>query len=85
MDAMYDESALEQLASEVFTLPSMLLDQSAAFAAAERMYATHRAGVRFYSDFRRVTSVAEMMAMTQSSQAEESADDVIEDEEVSTS
>lgn len=85
MDAMYDESALEQLASEVFTLPSMLLDQSAAVAAAERMYATHRAGVRFYSDFRRVISVAEMMAMAQGAQTEDSAEDLVEDEEVSAS
>jgi hypothetical protein len=87
MDAMYDESSLDRLAAEVYTLPSMLLDQTAAVAAAERMYTTHRAGVRFYSDFRRVISVAEMMAMTQGpldeEPGEETVDPIAEDETVS--
>ncbi len=78
MDAMYDESSLDRLAAEVYTLPSMLLDQTAAVAAAERMYATHRAGVRFYSDFRRVISVAEMMAMVQVPVEEESSEEAVE-------
>ncbi len=78
MDAMYDESSLDRLAAEVYTLPSMLLDQTAAVAAAERMYATHRAGVRFYSDFRRVISVTEMMAMTQGRLDDESSEETID-------
>lgn len=86
MDALYDEDTLEELNSEVFTLPSMLIDQSAAVAAAERMYANHRAGVRFYSDFRRVTSVAEMMALAQAANPqEESSDETIDDEEAMSS
>ena len=66
MDAMYDEATLEQdeelQGSELFTVPAMLIDQSAALQAAQRMYSNHRAGVRFFSDFRRTMSVAEMMA-----------------------
>jgi hypothetical protein len=67
MDAMYEETmtleqAEEQLGNELFTVPTMLIDQSAALEAAQRMYSNHRAGVRFFSDFRRTMSVAEMMA-----------------------
>ncbi len=87
MDAMYDESSLDRLAAEVYTLPSMLLDQTEAVAAAERMYATHKAGVRFYSDFRRVISVTEMMALAQGPNSqetsEESAEETVVDETVS--
>lgn len=75
MEALYEETELEQLSSEVFTLPSILIDQSAAVAAAERMYSNHRAGVRFYSDFRRVISVAEMMAMNPAVQVCDAAED----------
>lgn len=86
MDALYDEDTLESPHGDVFTLPSILMDQSAAMAAAERMYANHRAGVRFYSDFRRVTSVAEMMALNQvADPIEESSDETIDDEEAMTS
>lgn len=79
MDAMYDESSLDRLAAEVYTLPSMLLDQTEAVAAAERMYATHKAGVRFYSDFRRVISVAEMMAMTQGVTSDDTAEEPVQE------
>ena len=79
MDAMYDESSLDRLAAEVYTLPSMLLDQSEAVAAAERMYASHKAGVRFYSDFRRVITVAEMMALSQGASTEEASEETTEE------
>ena len=80
MDSMYEEMTLEQaeehLSNELFTVPTMLIDQSAALQAAQRMYSNHRAGVRFFSDFRRTMSVAEMMA-TQPTEEE------IEDESIS--
>lgn len=80
MEAMHDETTLDEAqeyaGSEVFTLPTMLMDQSAALEAAQRMYSNHRAGVRFFSDFRRTMSVAEMLAS-------QPADEELDDEAVS--
>lgn len=46
-------------ADDVFSLPT-LLDSSAAIAAARRLYARNRAGVRFYCENRRVVPVQEI-------------------------
>ena len=40
MDAMYDESSLDRLAAEVYTLPSMLLDQTEAVDDRRLLYGT---------------------------------------------
>lgn len=44
---------------DVFSLPS-LLDSSAALAAARRLYAGNRTGVRFFCENRRVVPVHEL-------------------------
>lgn len=55
-----DEDALP--ASNVFSLPSILLDSSAALQAAQRLYAASQSGLRFFSDFRRVVPTSQLRA-----------------------
>ncbi|MCL4182145.1 MAG: hypothetical protein KJ011_01700 [Burkholderiaceae bacterium] len=61
MDTMHAHDVAVD-AQEVFSLPG-LLDQSAALAAAQRLYAQNRAGLRFFCENRRVVSVDEAQAM----------------------
>jgi hypothetical protein len=49
---------------EVFSLTT-ILDPSAALAAARRLYAQNRAGLRFFCENRRVVSVEEAEAIDQ--------------------
>lgn len=63
-------------ADDVFSLPA-ILDPSAALAAARRLYAQNRTGVRFFCENRRVVSVdeAEAMGETLTAFAEPDTDD----------
>jgi hypothetical protein len=61
MDTMHAHDVAVE-AREVFSLPA-LLDQSAALAAAQRLYVQNRAGLRFFCENRRVVSVDEARAM----------------------
>jgi hypothetical protein len=61
MDTMHAHGAAVET-REIFSLPG-LLDQSAALAAAQRLYVQNRAGLRFFCENRRVVSVDEAQAM----------------------
>lgn len=61
MDTMHAHGAAVE-AREIFSLPG-LLDQSAALAAAQRLYVQNRAGLRFFCENRRVVSVEEAEAI----------------------
>ncbi|RPH63129.1 MAG: hypothetical protein EHM83_10600 [Burkholderiales bacterium] len=60
MDTMQAEPATDVVdEKEVFSLPT-ILDPSAALAAAKRLYAHNRAGLRFFCENRRVVPVDEL-------------------------